>query len=415
MFTRNLLDYRRWLALTLVLGCETYPAAVPAVGEIAQPVVNGQTAASCQWPSAVMVMLSRGLCTGTLVHPRVVTLAAHCQLAGTVRSIYFGEDSTTPARKVGVSKCNFYPDFEANVNDVAYCVLSEAVNDVPIAPVLMGCETRILQKGKMLDLVGFGITSMQEPASYGIKRFASVPLLNTPGPTTNIAQVGTSTSAGCRGDSGGPIFVRLSDGTWRTIGVASTTAVENDGDNMECVSPTNYVLLYRYIRWIESDSGIDITPCHDADGRWNPSAQCGRFATSADTSTGTWDSSCSAANAVSGAGSTCGTESRGAAQDGGPGDGNGVTGLDARLPEAPPFDGSAGVAGDGAPVLAPTPSSDVTATVPPLVPTLGLTASQGSGCSCHLAGATPPGGYTFLLPALGAVARRVRRRRKQHY
>jgi len=279
MFTRNLLDCRPWLVLTLVLGCDPEPGAVSPVREIAQPVVNGQTAAPCQWPSAVMVVLSRGLCSGTLVNPRLVTLAAHCQLAGTVRAIYFGENSKTPARKVGVSKCNFYPDYEANVNDVAYCVLSEAVNDVPIAPVLMGCETGILEAGKMVDLVGFGITSMQQPASYGIKRFASVPLLNTPGATTNIAQVGTTTGNGCEGDSGGPIFTRLSDGTWRTIGVASTTAVETNGTLMECVSPTNYVLLHRYVGWIESDSGIDITPCHDADGRWNPSAECGRFST----------------------------------------------------------------------------------------------------------------------------------------
>jgi MYXO-CTERM domain-containing protein len=412
MFTRDLFDYRPWLVLALVLGCESDPGAVPAVHEIAQPVVNGQTATLCQWPSAVMVVLARGLCSGTLVNPRVVTLAAHCQTAGPVRSIYFGESNRTPARKVDVSKCNFYPDFQANVNDVAYCVLSEPVNDVPIAPVLMGCETSVLEKGKMVDLVGFGITSMQQPTSYGIKRFASVPLLNTPGPTGNIAQVGTS-SNGCEGDSGGPIFVRLADGTWRTIGVASTTAVETDGTTMECVSPTNYILLSRYVRWIESDSGIDITPCHDADGRWNPSAECGRFSTAANTSTGTWDDGCSAPGAVSAdPGASC-APSAGAGGDGGPRNDGGAARVDVRLPEPPPS-GLGPVVGDGgAPAFEPAPSPDGTIpALPDALPTLGMAASHGTGCSCHLGTSTPPGGGMLWLSGLAALARRLRRRRK---
>ena len=77
---------------------------------------------------------------------RLVTFAAHCQLAGTVRAIYFGENASSPSRKVDVASCNFYPNYKANVNDVAYCVLAEEVNDVPLAPLLMGCETSVLQK-----------------------------------------------------------------------------------------------------------------------------------------------------------------------------------------------------------------------------------------------------------------------------
>jgi MYXO-CTERM domain-containing protein len=412
MFTRELFDHRPWVLLALVLGCESEPEPAPAVREIAQPVVNGETAAPCQWPSAVMVVLTRGLCSGTLVNPKLVTLAAHCQTAGAVRAIYLGENNRTPARKVDVSKCNFYPDFQANVNDVAYCVLSEPVNDVPIAPVLMGCETSVLEKGKLVNLVGFGITSMQQPTSYGIKRFASVPLLNTPGPTGNIAQVGVS-SNGCEGDSGGPIFVQLADGTWRTIGVASTTAVETDGTSTECIAPTNYVLLHRYVRWIESDSGIDITPCHDADGRWNPSADCGRFSTAANTSTGTWDDGCTAPGAVSAnPGASCAP----AGEDpggGGPAGTDGGARLDARLPEQAPSGGRPVVGDGGGPAVGSAPSSGwAIPGRPHALPTLGLPAGEGTGCSCHLGRSTPPGGGMLWLPGLAALARRLRRRRK---
>jgi Trypsin len=414
MYTRKFIDCRAWLGLVVALGCTPDPGAASAVSLIARPVVNGLEATSCQWPSAVMVLLTSGLCTGTLVHPRLVTLAAHCQLAGTVRAIYLGETLTAPARKIDVVSCKFFPGFRANVDDVAFCVLSEEVKDLPIAPLLMGCETSILKKDKMLDLVGFGITSMHQPRSYGIKRWAAVPLLNTPGPGTNIAQVGTSSSNGCEGDSGGPIFVRLDDGTWRTVGVASTTAV--DPQAQECVSPTNYVLLHRYAAWIESESGIDITPCHDADGRWNPSADCAHFSTAADTTTGTWDTSCNAPGAVSaGASSTCGAGTAAPAT----GETTGTADSGPAVPaeagtEPPPPPAPASGAGppsasdlDGA---AAVPPRDATGVTMAAVPTLDPPAAHDAGCSCRLASRVEPRSRWWVLSVVALIALARRRR-----
>jgi MYXO-CTERM domain-containing protein len=400
----RLVGGRQWLALMVAAGCAPVPEKT--VDEIPQPVVNGTEALPCQFPSAVMVAMSGGLCTGTLVHPRLVTFAAHCQLAGTVRSIYFGENATTPARKVGVDSCNFYPDYKPNVNDVAYCVLSEEVKDVPIAPVLMGCETSILQKGLMLDLVGFGITSMKQPRSYGVKRYAQVPLLNTPGPTTNIAQVGTSSSNGCEGDSGGPILAHLDDGTWRTVGVASTTAVDTTAQ--ECISPTNYVLLHRWVSWIETDSGIDITPCHTASGTWSPSADCGHFSTTADMAVGLWDNGCGGPGTVStGPSMTCGA---------GTSDGGAATArTDAR------GDGANAARADGGITaqMMTTPGSSSSPSTPSSAsadggdpsPTLGLPAGHDAGCSCHTGsggGAVPTVWPLAVVLAVAALRRRRR-------
>jgi hypothetical protein len=383
------------LALMLPASCAPAPEAGSPVEEIPSAVVNGQEAQSCQFPSVAMVLLSSGLCSGTLVHPRLVTFAAHCQLAGTVRAIYFGENAASPTRKVDVTSCKFYPNYKANVNDVAYCVLAEEVKDIPIAPVLMGCETSVLQKGKMLDLVGFGITSMKEPRSYGIKRWTSVPLLNTPGPTTNIAQVGT-TSNGCEGDSGGPIMVKLDDGTWRTAGVASTTAVDTQA--MECIAPTNYVLVHRYVDWIEAESGIDITPCHDADGTWHPGPDCGQFATSSDLPTGSWDLGCNVPGAVSSkASTTC------AAAPGG---------VDATAHRdsgsAPPPDASGPALGPPhGEVETPAPTPD--GGLPDATPTLGLPASHDHGCAYSGGGRGSAGATALAFATLALIARRRQR------
>ncbi len=45
--------------------------------------------------------------------------------------------------------------------------------------------------------------------------------------------------------------------------------------------------------WIEEASGIDITPCDDADGSWNPSADCGGSFSSGEQMFGSWGDWCS--------------------------------------------------------------------------------------------------------------------------
>src|SRR5262245_15942315 len=51
------------------------------VGSIAEFVVGGQMSAACGWPSTVDI----SGCTGTLIHPRVVTTAAHCLSGSSAR------------------------------------------------------------------------------------------------------------------------------------------------------------------------------------------------------------------------------------------------------------------------------------------------------------------------------------------
>src|SRR6266566_716827 len=67
------------------------------------------------------------------------------------RTATFGETRTsTGARTVPIASCKVYngPKIPNVLNDWAYCKLSMPVNDVPIIPILMGCETDILKPGQ---------------------------------------------------------------------------------------------------------------------------------------------------------------------------------------------------------------------------------------------------------------------------
>lgn len=44
-----------------------------------------------------------------------------------------------------------------------------------------------------------------------------------------------------------------------------------------CASTTYYGGIHKWVKWVEEKSGIDITPCFDADGKWAPSETCKDF------------------------------------------------------------------------------------------------------------------------------------------
>ncbi len=79
--------------------------------------------------------------------------------------------------------------------------------------------------------------------------------------------------AACPGDSGGPVLARLSSGDQTaqrlvgTISRGSRTCIKEDGRIH--VTP-----VFPLVPWLESRTGLDLTPCGSGNGVWDPSPTC---------------------------------------------------------------------------------------------------------------------------------------------
>jgi MYXO-CTERM domain-containing protein len=274
------------------------PSPVVESPEQTPLISNGTPAENCQWPTTVTLLGLGGLCTGTLVHPQIVTTAAHC---GHPSKIGFGEDAFGAAREVAVDHCMRNPDYSmndnngVNENDYAYCKLAQPVYDVPFTPPVYGCETEILSPGRQAFIVGFGNNEGENGA--GTKRWAETVIQTVVNEFSTTVAVGASGTAACSGDSGGPAYVQYPDGSFHAFGTVSGGPPCGSG-------PDTYTLIHKAVPWIEANSGVDITPCHDVDGTWNPTPECQGFATETLDSSVDWADWC--ATPRLGPAATCG-------------------------------------------------------------------------------------------------------------
>lgn len=225
-----------------------------------QSVIGGEPSPTCAWPTTV----SMGGCTGTLIHPEVVVYAAHC--GPDVSAVWFGEEAFAgEGRAVPTAECHVNPEtldgpFERH-KDWAFCRLAEPVLDVPIVPPLMGCETTLLTPGREVTIVGYGL---DEDGNSGVKRQGVTELQWIEEDGSVLA--GDGEVGSCFGDSGGPIYLEMPDGSWRVFGIVS--------GGQACGFPAWYATVHTAIPTIEATLGIDVTPCHYTGGGWNPSPSC---------------------------------------------------------------------------------------------------------------------------------------------
>lgn len=240
-----------------------------------EAIKGGEIVHPGAWPN--VVWLSNG-CAATLVHESVVVYAAHC---GTKHDeIWLGEDfgarldqdagevtfDPRRGRRIAVAQCRAHEDAEIGGGaDIAYCTLRQPVHDVPIAPPAVGCERVQVEAGSAAVLVGYGL-DQATGGSFGIKRAVSAEVDEL----GNEIVIGDGDRGTCRGDSGGPAFMRVPSRRgshvldWRLIGVMSS-GILLSGDRDQCGTGW-YTDIAKYVPWIEETANVDVTPCSTADG-----------------------------------------------------------------------------------------------------------------------------------------------------
>lgn len=406
-----------WIAVVgLVLGSGVV-SSEPARPQ-PEPIVNGSDAGVCDFPAAVSVLNAGGqqFCTAALVHPRVVMLAGHCIASQSPATIGFGETVSTPAVQTPVADCGVHPQFEwldqLLPMDLAYCTLQEDAPPVPTTPPLMGCEAEQLVPEAEVTLVGFGFDDELGTSGNTMKRWTVNTLEFVDEEANDLYLLGVDDASACFGDSGGPAYMQLADGSWRLVGITSEAHPDAGGQPPYCGYGVIYELVHLQMPWLEEATGFDVTPCFDADGTWSPDETCGGFP-NALTSDAGWAGSCGTKD-VSGDSQTCGDPFgvSGTSTGGDPGDGSSTgEGGDSTGPVGGGTAGSSSGGGSSS-------SSTGSATAPSGSTSSGggldvqddtssgaSGAGQGSGCGCRSGG----DGTAWLLGALLVLATRRRR------
>jgi hypothetical protein len=246
------LDATQLGALASVGVCCLSCADVGAVDELGRsttaPVLGGDLTEGD--PPVVLVGDS---CSGVLVHPRVVLYASHC---GT--GIH---EAVVRAERLVPDYCEAFPSDGVVPKDLAYCVLdSSAASSATVTPAT-GCEDSWVQPGTSLAIKGRGLPSLEE--------IEATVTVHTRGDA--ILALGAGVGV-CGGDSGGPAMVDLhtasSARVRRLVGVVSHgSAGCSEGEIW--ITP-----VAPLVPWLEARTGLDLTPCGEADGTWAPGPDC---------------------------------------------------------------------------------------------------------------------------------------------
>lgn len=238
--------------------------ASPALAS--QRVIGGNPADVGEWPDTVAIK-TQGYwgCTGTLVAPRVVFTAGHCnqQISEVlVNSTNYADGSQ--GEVIGVVAAYEYPNSWQNY-DFTVLVLEQ---DASVAPRTVATSCVIdnhLRDGATVAPVGFGSTETWGGGSNSLLMEARTTVTDHDcsesrrGCNDSVRPEGELIAGGggidsCNGDSGGPLYLETPDG-WFLVGITSRAA---QPASAACGDGGIYVRADAVIDWAEEQTGLSI-------------------------------------------------------------------------------------------------------------------------------------------------------------
>ncbi|XP_038052116.1 uncharacterized protein LOC119724889 isoform X2 [Patiria miniata] len=255
--------------------CGRRPAASPSRNPFSR-IIGGAPSHIANWPWIGSYRLSDGrhVCAATLISPRWAVTAAHC---GQNHQLVFGSSLLdTPSdypHAYRIAQFFIHPGYN-NLrfhNDIALVKLATPVRYTDtIQPACLETGDDEADIYDTCHAVGWGRTSVFDSVSPVLKE-ARVPLVSweqcksmyshlaSSGASLTSDQIcagdADSTNETCRGDSGGPLICRGTNGRWKLVGITST--------GLECgaTTPGVFTRVSKYIDFIRHTIATAFQPC----------------------------------------------------------------------------------------------------------------------------------------------------------